>query len=1561
MKKHTFSLASVILLALVVGFVVLRRPAQVHHETMRESSPVETEVAADQNVQPIGNAGIYSSKPAADEITQASTAVAMPPSLFKFLGATTGQPLKARSAVFAQANRKGQKLEGRATRLDRSALEVMSRLKPGDAISIPLTDQESLLATVHFVAQPAVGVFSVIGGLVGREGSFSVERDAGKIRGMILLQKEELAYRIDEDDAGGLMLREVTLGDVMCMPPKPGAQMETALKADKMTVTSDSSEATKREPTPTDPLRVSEPAPILNSRPSAVIQFYLNFNGEIVSGTQWNAQYNGGNPIVAAAAGLTAAQITSVFNEVAEYYRPFNVNVTTELARYTAAAPANRMKCVVTPTNTAGGGDAGTLGIAYTGTFGSTGVNAICWAFTHDVFETINFQGLLVPMRNGLDAVAVSIAHELGHTVGLLHDGLSPNMPISGSYFSGHGQGAVNMAPPGYEATYNSRWGPVMGSPVKNLSVTVNGSPEIVRKRADVAQWCKGEYANANNPEDDLAIIAGKLGYIPDEDGNTSGTAAVLAVTGTTVNHPGVITQQTDVDYYRFTTTGGTVTINVTSAQPTLDVFLEIFNSTGGVVASANPSPSVNASITTSLGAGLYYVKVSGVGDGVAANDGYSSYGSIGAYTLTGIVNGWIDHPGYSYDLQMTNPFGGNVVKIAKQASSSSDFATITTAETGYVNFGFANFGVNSVASNSFSVGITRNGIALPSVRNNSTLPPFASISEYSFASPMGTLPVGSHKVVVTLDKDGEVNEHDETNNSATRWLNVIATSGTPADMAPIRNTGWDDRMVLSTVTGTNTDASSITSAQNLYVDFAWSNFGPTATGVGFTVTLKLDGVAKLHQASPALAALTGTSLQDYNLGKLSAGTHTVEMIVDSGFVITEGDEDNNVYSRTFAVVLAPTVPTVSSPTGSYGATSATFGGTVNSDGGSPITARGILLSTSPFPSVSDPSVLKGLSAGTTGVFTGVSFAGLIPSTQYYGSVFATNAIGTNYYDFNFTTLAPAVPVIGGLTGTYGRTTASYSATVSSDSGNGITERGILLAPTATNANPQLGGTGVVKVTSAGSLGSFTCQFSSLTPNTAYSVRGFATNSSGTAYTSITTFTTPLTEPPTVISPTSTSITTTAATLGGNVTSDGGVTVSGRGIIYSPTAVNADPQYGGNGVVLVAGTGSGLGVFTVNVTGLTPGTAYSFRPYGTGSAGTGFSTAVGTFTTLSSPPVVTTPTAAGITSSSATLGGNVTANGGSTITAVGVVYAPSSVNANPQLGGVGVSQVSTAGSTGVFTRSVTGLSPNTQYSYAAFATNSLGTGYSSVGTFTSILVLPPYSLAVSVITVGANGGSDSVVLVTASPSSTWTATANDAWLHVAAGSVSGTGSGIVSFSFDANYGSTRTGTLTIGGQTLTVTQVGYEYTTVAFQPAIVASGGLNQPSSVALDVSGNVYIADTYNHAIKKWTASTQTITTLVSSGLSYPFGVAVDGFGNVYIADTLNSAVKKWTAATQTMTTLAAKTYDNYDNPALNVNTPEAVAVDAAGNVYIADTQNNMIKKWTASTQVLSTLVSPA
>jgi Putative binding domain, N-terminal/NHL repeat len=236
-----------------------------------------------------------------------------------------------------------------------------------------------------------------------------------------------------------------------------------------------------------------------------------------------------------------------------------------------------------------------------------------------------------------------------------------------------------------------------------------------------------------------------------------------------------------------------------------------------------------------------------------------------------------------------------------------------------------------------------------------------------------------------------------------------------------------------------------------------------------------------------------------------------------------------------------------------------------------------------------------------------------------------------------------------------------------------------------------------------------------------------------------------------------------------------------------------------------------------------------------------------------------------------------------------------------------------------------------------------------------LLILAPaawgqtYSLGIANRVEGPAMGTDSVVLAVSPPTAPWTTTADVSWLHLNAANQSGAGSTNVVFSFDANPGATRTGTLTISGQTLTVTQAGAAYVAINSLTTLVPSSyGQNYAQGLAVDTAGNVYIADAVHNAIEKWTATSNTLTTLVS-GLNRPYGVAVDSVGNVYFADTYNQAIKEWVAASSNVTTLVSS----------GLIAPQGVAVDGVGNVYIADTLNNAIKKWTAANSNVTTLVS--
>ena len=227
-------------------------------------------------------------------------------------------------------------------------------------------------------------------------------------------------------------------------------------------------------------------------------------------------------------------------------------------------------------------------------------------------------------------------------------------------------------------------------------------------------------------------------------------------------------------------------------------------------------------------------------------------------------------------------------------------------------------------------------------------------------------------------------------------------------------------------------------------------------------------------------------------------------------------------------------------------------------------------------------------------------------------------------------------------------------------------------------------------------------------------------------------------------------------------------------------------------------------------------------------------------------------------------------------------------------------------------------------------------------TFTLGNLVAP-TLGADAVTVGSAAGSGSVLLSAGGP---WTASSNASWLQLSAGSTSGTGNALIQFTYGANPNpGAQTGTLTIAGLTFSVMQLGAGFLPVTVANTLVISG-LNNPQGVAVDASGNVYIADTANNAVKEWSVSSLQVSTLVSSGLSHPAAVAVDANGNVYIADSGNHAIEKFTTSNQQLTSLVS-----------GLSNPSGVALDRLGNVYFSDTSNNVIQQWNATTQQLSTL----
>ncbi len=353
-------------------------------------------------------------------------------------------------------------------------------------------------------------------------------------------------------------------------------------------------------------------APVLHSKAGSANRIYLCFVGGVVSGTIWNSTDGVSswtcNPYGQDADDTTFSAveqtyIRQVWERVSEDFAPFDVDVTTE-------APTtwdNRTAwAMITETVDANGlplPHDGFGGVAYVGVFGDS-----------DYHRT--YSPAWVKAMGSAANTAEAASHELGHNLGLSHDGTAGS-----DYYGGHDGTAAAPS-----------WGPIMG--------TGYGQ--------DLSQWSQGEYAAASNTQDDLAIMAALLGSRGDDVGDTAGAATLLS--SGSFNVSGIIGSPGDSDVYRLTTGGGTLDVSVTpyrAASGTwgtdLDAVLELRDAAFALVSGsgnpANPATLASASLNRIVAAGTYYLVVKATGAGTPMTSppsGYTAYGSLGQYTLAG-------------------------------------------------------------------------------------------------------------------------------------------------------------------------------------------------------------------------------------------------------------------------------------------------------------------------------------------------------------------------------------------------------------------------------------------------------------------------------------------------------------------------------------------------------------------------------------------------------------------------------------------------------------------------------------------------------------------------------------------------------------------------------------------------------------------------------------------------------------------------------------------------------------------------------------------------------------
>ena len=373
---------------------------------------------------------------------------------------------------------------------------------------------------------------------------------------------------------------------------------------------------------------------------------------------------------------------------------------------------------------------------------------------------------------------------------------------------------------------------------------------------------------------------------------------------------------------------------------------------------------------------------------------------------------------------------------------------------------------------------------------------------------------------------------------------------------------------------------------------------------------------------------------------------------------------------------------------------SASSGGNITANGGAEVTERGICWGTAANPTISGSKTSDGSDVGT---FTS-AMTGLTANTDYHVRAYATNSVGTAYgNEIIFKTLPIVGATVTTTTPTFTATTATAGGNVTLDGGSAVTERGVCWSATA---NPNVT-TGTKVVAATAGLGTFTVSISGLQPGTTYHVVAYAINTSGTSYGSDVAFTTLATKP-TVTTTTDANPTQTTATVGGEVTSTGGAAITERGVYWG---LLADPSTTGTKAVATLGQ---LGTFTVALSNLSPATKYYIEAFATNAQGTEFGTEA-SFTTDAVTLAVLTTTAPALIATSSTsvnAGGNITSDGGGTITERGVCYSttPTPDYQDPKV-------PAPAGGTGTFTVTLTNLDEGTTYYVRAYARNSFDIAY----------------------------------------------------------------------------------------------------------------------------------------------------------------------------------------------------------------------------------------------------------
>jgi hypothetical protein len=464
--------------------------------------------------------------------------------------------------------------------------------------------------------------------------------------------------------------------------------------------------------------------------------------------------------------------------------------------------------------------------------------------------------------------------------------------------------------------------------------------------------------------------------------------------------------------------------------------------------------------------------------------------------------------------------------------------------------------------------------------------------------------------------------------------------------------------------------------------------------------------------STSSMPTVNDTKIQ-VNTTSLSYNSTITSLLTNTTYYIrayavnAQGTNYGNQQIFTTISLPLPTITTTAATNIEY--TTVSVGGQITSDGGTAVTQRGICYSTNPNPSINEMNINVGSGMGT---YT-VTINNLIPNTTYYAKAYASSLAGIAYgNEVSFTTLALTTPQITtfNIAG-IGGTSANSGGNVTNSGGSIVTARGLCWS---TNANPTINDS--LSLNGSG-LGTFSAVLNSLTMNTTYYVRAYATNAQGTGYGNELSFTTTSQQLPPqsipVIGSSQIQKTDSVYIGGGYISYDGGSAITQQGVCWNMTGT---PTINDN-IVIDDSTGQGFFSTNVNIPN-TCNVTYYIRAYAINSMGISYGQQV----TVSSGLNATFENSLLVTNNgtNVTISSTIITDGGCAITERGVCW---SVNPNPTLilpnSNITPFQSQSGVGIGAYTSVLSNLIQNTTYYCRPYAKTLNGTYYGNQLAFTT--------------------------------------------------------------------------------------------------------------------------------------------------------------------------------------------------------------------------------------------------